>query len=129
MTINEDGHMVTWLRAAMTSLREIAAACATAGVPMTTWNKEGLAAASYGPRVVLDGIAADEAILAEHTTGGRPHCSRCVASWSYDHDGCADCAEEPHETPQSFLGACPTVRFLATRYRHVYPGWRGEWAS
>lgn len=113
--MTEDDVLLAWLRAALVAVRSTAEALERSGECLATVS--GIPAASLSARTLLDGVAADAAILEEHTTGGVAQCSRCLRL--IDDAG----------TPRAFVGICPTLRFVATRYRHAVPGWRGEWAS
>jgi len=111
----DDEALLRWLRGALNATRVTAEALERSGECLGTVS--GVPVASLSHQTLLDGVRADEAIIADHTTSGTAQCSRCLRL--IDDEG----------APRAFVGICPTLRFLATRYRHVVPGWRGEWAS
>lgn len=111
--IDEASALVTWLEGALQATRLTAEALERAG-EVSHWTIAGVPVTSLTPRVLKDAVAADAAILWEHRVlDGR--CRVCAATHD-DH-------WRRHRAP------CWTLRFLATRYRNVVPGWRSEWSG
>lgn len=76
--------------------------------------------AGQDPAVVLAGVEADRAIIAEHESRG-PINEQW--SWSREYPWCVRCSdadEGPTDWP------CRTILLVASRYRHR-PGYREEW--
>jgi len=116
--VTQDEALLAWLRVALTAARELTEQLSANGRPDPLYRfEDGRSGPSLGPRAFLDGVKVDEALVAEHTTGGKPWCSRCVP----DRDALGE--------PPAAVGPCRTLVFVAARYRSVIPGWRGEWAT
>lgn len=121
MTENEA--LLRWLRVALSATRQLAGELSANGRPDPTYvHENGGSGVSLGPRAFLDGVKADLAILADHVEdpGNPGFCIRC----GYED---TDAEGELHRYAKPWV--CDTIRFTATRYRHVIRGWRGEWAS
>lgn len=111
--LSEAHELVAWLERAIQVTRLTALALERAG-ETTTREIAGVPVTSLTPRVLLDGTAADAAILWNHrVVNGRCHA----------------CAAEVNGQWRRVVAPCWTLRFLATRYRHVIDGWRSEWSG